>query len=85
MLSYVGLWGLYPADCLIAHVQLQSGSRISVDICNLLNLNLEFLDRNVSVLQVYCNESVLLLLGLRVVKRVVVQSTKECLHFSTGK
>lgn len=48
-----------------------------MDIYNLLNLYLEFLDRNVPALLVYCNKPILLLLGLRELKHVIVQSAKE--------
>lgn len=68
---------LYPADCSTACMQLQGGSKVSTDTQKLLTLYLEFLDRNVSALLVYCNKSVLLLLGLRVLKHAIARSTKE--------
>lgn len=55
-------------------MQAQRGSKIGMGIHNLLDLYLEFLDRNVSALVVHCNKS---LLGMRVFKRVIVPSTKE--------
>lgn len=73
VLSYEGLW---IADYLIGCMQLERGSKISMGISNLLSQYLEFLDRNISVLLVYCNKSIPLLLGLWVLKHKI-QSTKE--------
>lgn len=57
-------------------MQHQRGNKIIMDLLNLLNMYLEFLNRIISASLGYCNKSVLLL-GFRVLKCVIVGSTEE--------